>query len=35
VLPLLADRALTTLIGVAVGIGTVLVLHDRTADAPD
>jgi uncharacterized membrane protein YccC len=34
-LPLLTDRALTTLIGVAVGVATVLVVHDRTADAPD
>jgi uncharacterized membrane protein YccC len=35
VLPLLTDRALTTLIGVAIGIAAVLVIHDRTADAPD
>jgi hypothetical protein len=35
VLPLLTDRAVTTLIGVAVGIVAVLVVHDRTADAPD
>jgi hypothetical protein len=34
-LPLLIDRALTTLLGVAVGVAAVLVLHDRTADAPD
>ena len=35
VLPLLTDRAVTTLLGVAVGVAAVLVLHDRTADAPD
>jgi hypothetical protein len=34
-LPLLTDRAVTTLLGVAVGVVTVLLLHDRTADAPD
>jgi hypothetical protein len=35
VLPLLVDRAVTTVLGVAVGVAAVLVLHDRTADAPD
>jgi hypothetical protein len=33
--PLLVDRAVTTLLGVAIGVTTVLVVHDRTADAPD
>ena len=35
VLPLLRDRALTTALGVAVGVLTVLLLHDRRRDAPD
>jgi hypothetical protein len=34
-LPLLTDRAVTTLLGVAVGVVAVLVVHDRRADAPD
>jgi uncharacterized membrane protein YccC len=34
-LPLLRDRGVTTLIGVAVGVLAVLVIHDRRADAPD
>ena len=34
-LPLLVDRAVTTLLGVAVGVAAVLFLHDRTLDAPD
>jgi Fusaric acid resistance protein-like len=35
VLPLLADRAVTTVIGVAVGVLAVLIVHDRRVDAPD
>jgi uncharacterized membrane protein YccC len=34
-LALLTDRMVTTALGVAVGVVTVLVVHDRRADAPD